>query len=136
VRNKKIFIGVAVLVAAILIIAVAIAGRRYYQNRYVGSEYYTMIPADYDVSPETIYGADGVDMGLGKEYTLRAYDEAGQAKDVSFNVYAPGGTIASSAELPKPGEFLKLNASRDLVLNWHVIDESQVPATALSKIKQ
>jgi uncharacterized protein (TIGR01655 family) len=123
----------AVVIA--LVVAVAIFGRKYYQDRYVGLDYYAMIPLDYDVTPETLLSSRGEDMGLGKEYTLTAYSADGTEKNVSFNVYAPGSQMANTRELPQPGQYLLVKASKTIVINWDIIEKSKVPEQALARLE-
>ncbi|MDR0501615.1 MAG: YxeA family protein [Coriobacteriales bacterium] len=128
---KKIIIVVAIVV---VVAAIAFFGRQYYLDRYASSDYYTVIPASYNVVPETILSDNGEDMGLGKEYNLTAYSANGEKKSVSFTVFAPGSDMASARELPKPGDYLLVKASATIVTNWEVINKSSVPQGALEKI--
>lgn len=132
--KKKTTLGVVIAAVAILILVVAVLGRQYYQDRYVPSDYYTMIPLDYDVVPEPLYSSNGELMGPGKEYTLTVYSVDGEYREVSFNVYAPGSGLAAERELPQPGEYLLVKASKTIVTNWDVVDKSQVPEEILKKI--
>jgi uncharacterized protein (TIGR01655 family) len=132
--RKKTKMVVILIAVAVLIIALAIVGRQYYQDRYVSSDYYTMVPLDYDVTPEPKYSDNGELMGQGKEYVLTVYSTDGESREVSFNVYAPGSGLASERELPKPGEYLLVKASKTIVTNWNVVDKSQVPDEILAKI--
>ena len=114
--------------AVVLIAAIAVWGRQYYQDRYVGTDYYAMIPLDYDVTPETIYSTNGADMGLGKRYILTAHNEQGEARTAEFTVFEDSGNM------PRPGAYLWISASKQIVVNWKIIYESDVPQKALEKI--
>jgi uncharacterized protein (TIGR01655 family) len=126
--KKPIFWIIAVLVIA-LVAAVVLWGKQYYEDRYVGSDYYAMIPIDFDVTPETIYSMSGEDVGLGRNYKLTAYNEQGEAKTVEFTVFAENGNF------PRPGAFLHVSASRQIVIRWNVIAESDIPEKVLILIR-
>ena len=128
--TKKPVFWIILVVVVALIAAGAIWGKQYYENRYVGSDYYTMVPLDFDITPEMIYTMNGGEAGLGKSYNLTAYNEQGESKKVEFNVMGEDST-----NYPQPGTFLLVKASKQIVLNWNVIEESNVPADALLKIK-
>lgn len=129
--KKRSLIGplAATLVIALLI-AGLIRGKGYYEDRYVGRNYYTMVPPDYDLRPESMYSSDGKVVGLGKEFNLTAYDELGVPKEVSFPVYGD-----DSAGYPQPGSFLLVSASKQIVVEWSVIAEEEVPEAARSMIR-
>lgn len=123
-KNKRTLVLIA---GAVLIIAAAVWGKQYYDRRYVGTDYYTMIPADYDVTPEAIYDMSGKDqVGTGVNYILTAYDEQGNAKTVKFTMM--------DGEIFQPGTYLRVTASSEIVLSQYVIEESSIPDGALEKI--
>jgi uncharacterized protein (TIGR01655 family) len=123
---KKAIVIIIVLVA---IAGLAILGKQYYDSRYVGKDYYAMVPLDYNAAPETLYSDIGEDVGQGKRYKLTVYNDKGEAKAVEWNVHV------DEADLPQPGTFLLVKSSEQIVTGWSVIDEKQVPAGALEKIK-
>jgi uncharacterized protein (TIGR01655 family) len=122
---KNIIIIVIVIVA---VAALAILGKQYYDSRYVGKDYYTRVPLDYDMTPETLRSDRGEDVGRGKIYKLTAYNEKGEAKSVEWTVHIEDGP-------PQAGTFLLVKASEQIVTGWSVIKEEQIPAGALEKIK-
>jgi uncharacterized protein (TIGR01655 family) len=124
--KKKTLLGIALAVGAVLLIAVAVWGRQYYTDRYVGSDYYAMVPLGYDVTPEALMDSNGNAVDTGKRYELTAYDAQGEAKEVRFTVR--GG---DADQMPQPGTFLLVKASKQLVVGWSVIEESEVPEKAL-----
>jgi uncharacterized protein (TIGR01655 family) len=126
---KKWIIGATVVAVAL---AAVFLGKNYYDKRYVGSDYYAMVPLDMDVTPEQMKSTNGEDMGQGKEYILTAYSEEGTEKKVEFNVYLDD----QLKELPQPGSWMRINASKQIVLKWYPIEKSEVPATALARIEQ
>jgi uncharacterized protein (TIGR01655 family) len=128
--KSKRTVKIVILVVVIALIAVfAIFAKNYYEARYVGKDYYTMIPTNLDTTPETIYSMSGEDVGLGKSYLLTGYSENGEKKTLDFNV------MEEKEPLPKAGEYLKVSASKQIVLKWWLISENEVPENALDKIK-
>ena len=128
-KNKPIK-WIVIALSVILIAAIAIWGRQYYNDRYVGTDYYTMIPSDYDVTPETLYSMSGEDVGTGVKYKLTAYNEQGESKIVEFTVREDSGKIQP------PGTYLWVSASKRIVVNWGVTEESKIPEKALKKIDE
>jgi uncharacterized protein (TIGR01655 family) len=133
--KKKIILGVILGVGALLLIAVAIFGRQYYTDRYVGEDYYAMVPLDYDMTPAPVKNMDGKEVGSAIEYKLTAYNEQGVAKKVEFRVYDPDSGISRGEEQPQPGAYLWISASKHLVVRWGAIDESEVPADLLPLLR-
>jgi len=129
-KKNKVVLWIAVVAVVVVVAAVAVWGKQYYENRYVGSDYYTMIPLDYDMTPEMMYDMAGEEAGLGRYFVLTAYNDQGEAKTVEFKVMGD-----DSAQYPQPGTYLRVNASNQLVVGWNIIDESSVPEKALDKIK-
>jgi uncharacterized protein (TIGR01655 family) len=120
-----------VIIIVIIVIAVAglgLLGKQYYDNRYVSRDYFTVVPLDYNVTPETIYSDNGEDMGQGKTYQLTAYGEQGEPKTVEWTVNL------DNSSLPQPGTFLLVRASPQIVTGWEVVSEDKVPAKAIEKI--
>ena len=128
---KKSVLRIVLLAVVVLVVIGAVWGKQYYDDRYVGFDYYAMVPLDYDMTPEKMYTMKGDEAGLGKGYTLTAYNEQGESRTVEFNVYKE-----DSADFPQPGTFLYIKASRQAVVGWSVTDESRVPEGALSKLKR
>ncbi|MDR2336658.1 MAG: YxeA family protein [Candidatus Nomurabacteria bacterium] len=123
---KKAVIVIAILAAAVTL---GVIGKQYYDNRYVGKDYYAMVPLDYDVAPEVIYSDKGEELGQGKEYALVVYNNKGEAKSVKWVIRTEDGG------LPQRGSFLLVKASEQIVTGWSVIKEDQIPIEALKKIK-
>jgi len=133
VRRKPIF-WVAVAAAAALVLAVAVWGKQYYENRYVGSDYYVMVPMDYDMEAKPILSMNGAEVGRGVKYALTAYGEGGEPKAISFTVHDPDSPGARGERQPQPGEYLRVSASRQIVLRWEVIGPWAVPEGAMRAI--
>ncbi|MCL2547753.1 MAG: YxeA family protein, partial [Symbiobacteriaceae bacterium] len=123
------FLRATLLVSIILVLLFAFWAKQYYENRYVGADYYAMVPLDFDTTPTMMHSMSGAEVGLGKRYELTAFDEQGNAKAVEFTVRLDRET------LPLPGAFLYIKASKQLVISWREIDESSIPKGALQMIK-
>jgi uncharacterized protein (TIGR01655 family) len=122
----KIILAVAA-VAIVVVIVVWFKG--YYDNRYVGSDYYTQVPATYNITPQSLKDDSGEVYAKGVEYDLTAYDADGQPKSVSFRVES------GEKAFPKPGQYLCVKASTTLTLGWSVVSRSDVPVGALEAMK-
>ena len=133
--KAKIFIIAIVSVVVLLIAVVALWGRQYYTDRYVGADYYAMVPLNYDMAQRPMYSMSGEEIGTGVTYGLTAYDASGAAKVVSFTVYSPESGLSRGEIQPLPGAYLWVSASKRIVLRWRVVEESEVPKNALEKIK-
>jgi uncharacterized protein (TIGR01655 family) len=120
---------------AVLLVAVAVWGRQYYIDRYVGADYYAMVPLDYDMTPVPVKTMDGKEIGTAIAYKLTTYNEQGEAKAVEFRVNDPDSDISRGEEQPQPGTFLLVKASKQLVVGWSAIAESEVPEKALSLLR-
>ena len=127
--KKFIFVFVLIIVAE-LIATVVICGKQYYNDRYVGADYYAMVPLDYDMAPDTMYNMNGGVVGTGKWYRLTAYNEKGEAKEIEFKVMGEIG-----ANHPQPGTILHVKASKQLVVGWNIIEERDTPENVIPLIK-
>jgi len=133
--KKKAFLIAGLALVAVVVVAGAIWGKHYYDDRYVGSDYYTMVPKDFDMTPIDIRNQDGKVAASGVVYELIAYNEQGETKAVSITVYDPDSGFARGEVQPLPGTYLWVNASKTLVVAWGPIDKSDVPAAALKMIE-
>ena len=133
--KKKPIFWIVLVVVAVLIVAVAVWGKQYYDNRYVGTDYYTMVPPDYDMTSVAIKGMNGKEIGTGIKYKLMAYNEQVEAKTVEFTVYDPDSDVSLGEKQPQPGTYLLVSASKQIVLKWRVTVESNIPEKAFEKIK-
>ena len=134
--TKKPVFWIVLVVVAALVVIVAVWGKQYYEARYVGADYYTMIPLDYDMTQKPRYSMKGEDVGTGIEYKLTAYNEQGEPRQISFIVYSEESGLSSGVKQPQPGTYLRVSASKQLVVGWGVIEENEVPTAALEKIKK
>jgi len=124
------------IMAAVLLLAIAVWGKQYYENRYVGADYYSMVPLNYDMTPSAMLDKDGKETGpTGITYNLTAYNNQGEDKAVSFTVYDPDSGYSRGEKQPQPGTYLWISASKQIVVRWDVTDEHSIPEKALKRIK-
>ena len=128
-KHTGLFIGVAVVV--LLVIAGGVWAKGYYEDHYVGTDYYTMVPMDYDLTPQMMHKMDGSNAGLGKDLELVAYNEKGEAKDVVITVKGD-----DPSAYPQPGTYLNVKASKYMVNGWSVVSENEVPSSVLAQINR
>lgn len=127
--KKKPILWIIVAVVIAVVIGAAIWGRDYYMDRYVGSDYYTRVPLDHDMTPQPIYDMKGEPVGEeGVPLKLMACNENGESRLVEFTVRL------DVDPLPEPGTYLRVAASEQIVVDWGMIEESDVPAAALQQI--
>ena len=134
--KKKPVLWTILIVFVVVIALVAVWGKQYYDNRYVGTDYYSMVPLDYDMTSVSMRDQSGKEIGAkGIDYQLTAYNEKGEAREISIIVYDPDSGYSRGEIQPQPGTYLWISASKQLVVRWGVIEEGDVPKTALEKIK-
>ena len=122
---------VILLAVVLLVVAGAFWAKGYYNDRYVASDcYYTQIPQDEVNEDSWLVDKDGVKQAKGKSYTLTGYNEQGEPCEVHF-------TKSGSAEdYYAPGTYIKVSMSKTITLGVAVVEESDVPQTALEKIQE
>lgn len=113
---------------AVIVVAGAFWGRQYYEDRYVGTDFYARVPLDYDMASVSVRNMEGKEIGTAVEYNLTAYNEQGEAVSVSFRVHDPDSDISIGEEQPQPGDYLRLKVSKQLVISWEFLDYADVPA--------
>jgi uncharacterized protein YxeA len=105
-------------------IAAAMWGHNYYNQRYVGSDYWAQVPATQDTTLVESFNANGQPTGMfGVHYFLNAFNETGEWKEVDFVFYSD-----DEASVPQPGEYLWISASPTIVVRQHVVSDDEVPA--------
>lgn len=128
--KKRPVLWIVLAVVVVLIVAGVIWGRQYYEDHYVISDYYyAVVPEGYDMTPEPQYDNHGNLRQYGKEYTLTAYNDQGEARELEFTVMGD-----SSAQYPQPGTYLKISTSKQLVVGQSTVDKGDVPEKALEKL--
>jgi len=128
-KKKKTGLWIALAVVVVIGAAGAIWAKGYYEDHYVGSDYFTMVPMNFDTTPETLYDRNGKAMEMGKIYVLTGYNDQGTAKELEFTVRGD-----SSSDYPGPGTYLKVISSKYLVNGWSVTDKAGIPEKALAQI--
>ncbi|CAM4270492.1 YxeA family protein [Erysipelothrix inopinata] len=121
------------IVAAVLVVLVifgSIKVKQYYDDRYVGSDYYTRVPADQSTDPEPLYDDSGKEVDTGKEYALVSYNEKGEKRVLEFSY-----RTEDSSKLLQPVQYVKVSASKQIVVGQEVVKESDVPESVLKYLK-
>ncbi len=123
----------SILITLIAVIMIGVAGalwvKNYYDSRYVGQDYYTVVPADEPVALGDLLDSEGNPADTGYSYELVGYDTDLNRRVLEFDKRAD-----SNDGLYQPGTYLKVSASKQIVLNEAVINESEVPTEILEKL--
>jgi uncharacterized protein YxeA len=126
--KKKTTLIIAIILAAAAIIPGALWLKQYYDENYVREDYYyTVVPLDYDMTPEKSYSMKGEFVGYHKDYTLTGYNADGQAREIEFR---------AMQDLYAPGTYVRLSMSKTTVLGQNALAGADVPAAALAKLKE
>jgi len=129
--KKKITTGIVIVIAAAVLIIAAVWVKNYYEDRYVGEDYYAVVPLGLEITLVPQKDMDGREIGVnGFDYSLTAYNEQGEARKAEFTV-----TGDDLSKYPQAGAFLKIKASKTLVVGWSFVKESEVPQKALEMLK-
>lgn len=131
--NRKSHAGAIIGIIVVILVAAGVWwGKGYYDRTYaVNDTYYAVIPADQGAELQGMKDDDGEEFSKGYSYNLTGYDKDGTArKDITVNVYTD-----NADELYKPGTYLKIEMSSTRVIKNSPVQESAVPQSALSKIK-
>lgn len=121
------------IVAAVLVVLVifgSIKVKQYYDDRYVGSDYYTRVPADQSTELEPLYDDSGKEVDTGKEYAFESYNDKGEKRILKFSY-----TTEDTSKLLQPGQYVKISASKQIVVGQEVVKESDVPESVLKYLK-
>ena len=121
----------AAAACAVLIIAGAVSFKRYYDNNYVVDDYYyTIVPLDYDFTPEISRDSNGRPRGYEKEYILTCYNADGNERELAFRAFL------NFQELYPPETYVRVSVSKAATLRQNALAEAGVPETALARIKE
>jgi uncharacterized protein (TIGR01655 family) len=131
--NKGFKIIILILVIALVVFGI-IKFKQYYNDTYVGSFYYTQTPSDQDTSIEE--RKEGAYQIRGKDYEFTAYNENGENKLVKFSIIDNIREIESEEQLLQPNTYLKINASKNRVINWEIVEEQEIPEVVLKYIEE
>ncbi|MCL2882723.1 MAG: YxeA family protein [Coriobacteriia bacterium] len=134
--KKRPVLWIVLALVAVVVVAGAIWGKQYYDARYVGADYYAMVPQDYDTTSHDIKSMNGEVVGTGVDYKLTAYNARGEARPVAFTVADPGTSISRGEEQPQPGAYLWVSASKQIVVRWKSTEQNAIPEKALEMIRK
>ena len=125
---------VGLVTLGVVVVAVVgffvVMGKQYFDNRYAGSMYYTQVPVDEPVAVGDLFDMNGNVADKGYSYTLVGYNDEGEEQLLEFDVRTDNPDF-----LYQPGTYLQVEASSSLVLGEEPIDESDIPAAALERIR-
>lgn len=102
----------------------------YYNDRYVGEDYYTKIPSNTNLELEDIKDQEGVVQATGYEYKLAGYNTQLQKRTLEFSQHA-----TKVEDLYQPGTYLKISVSKQIVLSEEVVNASAVPTQILELLQ-
>lgn len=127
-KKGAVYTLVTIFVLGLVAVGV-LQGWNYYQGRYVGSTYYALVPDDADITLDNLVDNRGNVVDTGHEYDLIAVNEAGETKDINFTLPAD-----KQEDLYQPGTYLKVKASKQLVVKQEPVDSTEVPANVLTQL--
>lgn len=122
-------IGVVLVMVLLGLSVIGFMGYRaygYYQDRYVGEEFYGKIPEDATIDLETIYDFQGNPQDMGHEYSITGYNQDGETRTLEFTVYSD-----NVEGLYPAGSYVKAEASKQLVVGQQMVSREEVPAAVL-----
>lgn len=122
---------IAILLVVLILIGVAaVQGKKYYESRYVRTDYYAKVAEDQSTDPVTLLADSGEDMGKGMEYQIKEFNEKGEERLAEFTIVSD-----SSDGLLKPNTYLKLSISEQIVVKHDIISKNEIPETVLRIIQ-
>lgn len=123
--------GIIGLVVIVLLGLGFVKVKDYYDARYVEeAKYYVLVPESQSTEIEDLFDDSGKVVDKGKNYKFVGMNEKGETKVVTFSY-----TTKDPSKLLQPGTYLEVSSSKQIVLGQHVISESEVPSSILSKLK-
>lgn len=129
--NKTIKYALVVIVLLMTIGFGTVNAKKYYNDRYVGSTYYGKIPTTMSMEPKMLYGDKNREMGYGKEYNIKVYNESGNERIAEFEVISD-----NPEEYYKPGTYLKVEMSKQIVVKQKPISKEDIPENILKLIEE
>jgi uncharacterized protein (TIGR01655 family) len=131
--NKGLKIGL--IIAVIVIVGIfTVIFKQYYDNTYVGSDYYLQVPSNQDtIIDEWQSGSYTI---KGKKYKFTAYNENGEGKIVKIDITDDNKAIESEEQLLQPNTYIKVNTSKNRVISWEIVQEQDIPEAALKYINE
>jgi uncharacterized protein (TIGR01655 family) len=123
---------ILVLVVVAVIGLTAFKGNGYYENRYVGHDYWAQMPSNQSIELDDIMDDNGRFFSKGKRYELTAYNEKGESKQAKWVV-----NTSKTEELYQPNTFLKISISNDgIVIGKEIVEQRAMPETALKYVTE
>lgn len=121
-KKRLIIIGIAVVA-----IFGVVKAKEYYDSRYVTDGiYYIKVPSNQSMDLEDILDSNGKVVDKGKSYTFTGYDENGKSMELFFTFITD-----NKVKLLKPGQYVKVKASKTISLGEEIINEADVPESVL-----
>ena len=131
--NKRLKIGL--IIAGIVIVGIfTVILKQYYDNTYVGSDYYLQVPSNQDTTIDEWQSNNYTIRG--KQYKFMAYNENGEEKIVDFDITDDSKAIESKEQLLQPNTYIKVNASKNRVITWKIVQKQDIPDTVLNVINE
>ncbi len=122
------------IIAAVVVVILGFGvfqAKSYYDNRYVkDSEYYVYVPENQSIEIEDIIDDSGKVVDKGKSYSFIGMNKDGEKRTLEFSY-----TTEDVNKLLQPHTYVKVSASKTIVLGQQVISESEVPSSILNIIK-
>lgn len=122
------------IIAAVVVVLLGFGifqAKSYYDDRYVkDSDYYIYVPENQSIEIEDIVNDSGKVVDKGKSYSFVGMNKDGDKRTLKFSYNTEDVT-----KLLQPNTYVKVSASKTIVLGQAVISEADVPSEILSKIK-
>jgi len=117
---KKLVLGLGLL----LVLWGGFVVNSYYQDVYVGQDYYVKVPLDQARTLEK--WKSGKYTITGRRYEFVGVNKEGQERVLNISITDDNGSVSES-DLLQGGQYLVVSASNKRVINYRVIDQDQVP---------
>lgn len=119
---KKIF----GIIGLVLLIFISYKGYIYYQDRYVGTTYYTKTSAT-PAKIQDLLDSQGKKVDTGYSYSLIGVNEKGEKKKIEFEITTPAYP---------PNTYLEIRSSKKIVLKQATISEKNIPKSIKKIVDQ
>lgn len=121
------------IIAAVLIVIIgfgAIQAKTYYDSRYVkDADYFVYIPMDQSTEIEDVLDDSGNVVDKGRSYSFVGLNEKGESRKLEFSY-----TTKDTSKLLQPDTYLKVSASKTIVLGQTIISKNEVPESIVEKL--
>lgn len=121
-----------IIIGIVLALVFVVIFKIYYDNTYVGIDYYLQVPSNQDTTIDE--WESGSYTIRGKKYKFTAYNENDESKTVEFSITDDRKDLKES-DLLQPNTYIKVNASKNRVLQWSIVQEKDISEKILKKIK-